>query len=123
MGALKRLVNRSEETTLCELDALGREYGYRIHSKVRVADVLPIEGSGLCGQLFSFALRSHFDFVACNRDHYPLFAVEYDGPQHGRSLQISRASKKNDLCERFGISILRLNSKCIIKRYNKLSLL
>ena len=64
MRTRKRLVNHHEETALEELEALGSEYGYRISSKVRVADVLSIENSGIRQRLFSFALQSHLDFVA-----------------------------------------------------------
>jgi hypothetical protein len=85
--------------------------------------VLPIERSGLSGELFDFALRSHFDFIIADTDYRSLFAVEFDGPSHGYPTQASRDSKKNLLCERFHFPLLRINAGYLNRHYRELDLL
>jgi hypothetical protein len=119
----KRLLNRYEETALAELEGLGSEFGYRIYPKVRVADVLPLDGRFLRPNLFSFALKAHFGFTACDRDHNPLFAVEFDGRCHQLEVQKVRDVRKDELCALFEFPVLRINSNHLLKRYNKQSLL
>lgn len=120
---LKRLVNQSEEAVDAELQSLANEYGYRVHIKIRVADVLRVEGSGIYDDLFSFALKAHFDFVISDANSDPLFAVEFDGPSHRLENQQERDAQKDELCERFELPILRINTNHLVKKYNKASLL
>ncbi len=67
------------------LERAAQAAGYRIAPKVRVADVLPIENSGLSNAEYSYALRSHFDWVVTEgEDRDPQFAVEFDGTRTRR---------------------------------------
>src|SRR6185503_17574285 len=75
----KRLLNKSESVVDHKLAAVCKEWSARVHNKVRIADVLFIEDSGISGNDYSFALKSHFDFVVTDADYLPLFAVEFDG--------------------------------------------
>lgn len=120
---LKKIMNRSEETAYRELQTLAQQYGYGIHVKIRLADVFPIDGSGIRDMLYSFALRSHLDFLVCHEKHDPLFAVEFDGPSHQDEEQRLRDRKKNALCERFSLPLLRINTRRLVAKYNKASLL
>jgi hypothetical protein len=122
-GLLKKIVNSDEEVAYRELQSLAREYGYNVHLKVRLADVLSIDGSGVSEALYSYALKSHFDFVVCDEHHDPAFVVEFDGPSHHDSKQRDRDYKKNALCERFELPLLRINTNHLIRRYNRASLL
>jgi hypothetical protein len=119
----KKLVNRYEETAFQELEGLGSEFGYRIYPKVRVADVLPLDDQSIRSDLFSFALKAHFDFTACDDRHNPLFAVEFDGRFHQLKAQKARDARKDELCALFGFPLLRINSNHLLRRYNKRSLL
>jgi hypothetical protein len=92
-------------------------------SKCVLADVVPIEGSGLNHALFGFALKSHLDFLVCDESHDPIFAVEFDGPSHQETKQRNRDARKNAICNRFGLPILRINTNHLLKKYNKASLL
>jgi hypothetical protein len=120
---LKKIMNRSEEAAYCELQTLAKQYGYSVHIKIRLADVFPIEGSGIQDTLYSFALQSHLDFLVCDEKHDPLFAVEFDGPSHQGEEQRVRDRKKNKLCERFRLPLLRINTRHLVAKYNKASLL
>jgi ssDNA-binding Zn-finger/Zn-ribbon topoisomerase 1 len=108
---LKRLFNTSERITherLCEACA---RHNAQVFAKVRVADVLPIEGSGLPPELFTFALQSHYDFLVVGSDNVPLFAVEFDGPQHGPGRQAVRDARKNHLSDSFGLPLRRFREE------------
>jgi very-short-patch-repair endonuclease len=92
--------------------------------KVRVADVLPIEGSGIDSDTFKYALQAHFDFVVTDATHTPVFAVEFDGPGHrDDDDQIARDLKKNSLCARFAFPLLRINDNYVSRLYNQRTLL
>ncbi|MGI8981848.1 MAG: topoisomerase DNA-binding C4 zinc finger domain-containing protein [Pirellulaceae bacterium] len=107
---LKKLLNSPERITygrLCEVTA---RHAADVYTKVRLADVLAIENSGLPEALYAFALQAHYDFVITGKDHVPLFAVEFDGPQHEDSPQIERDLKKNELSRRFHLPLLRVHA-------------
>ncbi len=120
---LKRLLNRSEEATHSRLSRICQENMARVFSKVRVADVLPIEQSGLPGDEFGFALRSHFDFVVADTGHLPLFAVEFNGPSHASTVQKRRDELKVRLCRRFDFPLLQIDATYLDRRYRNMDLL
>ncbi len=123
MKSTKRLVNLHEEAALGELEDLGAEFGYSIHPKVRVADVLLLRPGQVRPDLLSFALKAHFDFTAFDNYHNPVFAVEFDGRFHNLDEQRARDLKKDELCSIFEFPLLRINSNHLVRRYNKRSLL
>jgi Protein of unknown function (DUF2726) len=98
---VKKLLNLHEEATRSRLKATCSEWGATVFAKVRMADILPIENSGIPDADFRFALRSYFDFVVCDTEHTPLFAVEYDRPSHDKSEQARRDIQKNGLWKGF----------------------
>jgi hypothetical protein len=119
-----KLLNRSEELTFDRLCEVAADDGAHVFPKVRVADTLPLNGSGLPDNLFSFGLMAHFDFVVSNADYEPLFAVEFDGPLHETStVQRERDTKKNLICEHLHFPLLRINSRYINEKYRGMDLL
>jgi hypothetical protein len=120
---MKRLMNRTEAETNEVLRNLTENWGAHVFPKVRVADVLPIENSGISDDLYRFALRSHFDFTVTDDGPWPLFAVEFDGDAHFSERQRRRDSQKGLLCERFDFPLLRINSRYIQRRYRQMDLL
>jgi hypothetical protein len=83
--------------------------GANVYSKLRIADVLAIAGSGLDDDFYSFALKAHFDFVVTDADRLPLFAVEFDGPQHDSNPANDRT--KNAVAEKLGLSLARVRQE------------
>lgn len=110
MSHVKKIVNFHEAATHQRLAAVCERYRASVHIKMRVADVLAIERSGIDAALFNFALRSHFDFVVTDSDT-PIFAVEFDGPTHQTKVQQARDDKKLLLCQRFEFPILRITAR------------
>jgi very-short-patch-repair endonuclease len=109
MPALKRLLNQSEDATDQRLRAASRRHDASVFPKVRLADILPIEGSGITNREYSYALNAHVDFVVADADHDPLFAVEFDGPTHRSEKQMVRDEIKNRLCRRLGLPLIRID--------------
>jgi hypothetical protein len=120
---MKLLVNEYEEITHDRLVAACRIDGARVCPKVRMKDALPIEGSGVSDEQFSFSLRSHFDFLIADKEWNLLFAVEFDGSSHGSPDGQRRDALKNGLCERFGLPLLRVNANHLQKRFRQWDLL
>ncbi|MDP8904039.1 MAG: DUF2726 domain-containing protein [Chloroflexota bacterium] len=83
--------------------------GYRLDAKVRLADALPIDGSGLSPRQYGFAMRSHFDWVISDAETTePEFAVEFDGPSHEAEESRARDALKDEICERLDLPLLRI---------------
>jgi hypothetical protein len=119
----KRLVNYEEELTNERLKDLAKQYGVHVYLKVRMADVLPIEKSGIADDAYRFALQSHFDFLIADTDIKPLFGVEYNGPSHVDPVQQKRDALKMDLCKHFRFPLLRVNFQYLLERRAGLDLL
>lgn len=119
-----RLLNKYEEITYDALNEVCASVGARVFPKVRIADVFPLEGSGITSAHYSYGLRAHFDFLITNSNYDPLFSVEFDGPLHKTStIQQGRDKLKNDLCEDFNHGLLRINSNYLNRKYRGLDLL
>lgn len=107
----KRIENKQEAKTHKILNDIVKGYNARVFIKIRVADVLEIENSGLPDNEFNYALKAHFDFVVTGKDYMPKFAVEFDGSQHKSDTSaIRRDELKNNICHKFEFPLLRITS-------------
>ena len=86
-------------------------------------DILPFETKHLPIDLKRFCWTSHFDFVIADATTTPLFAVEFDGPSRRSGVQTARDNKKDELCRRFNLPILRINSRYLTPSYRGRDLL
>lgn len=120
---MSNLLNHYEKVTYEHLKPICDRNGATVFAKVRLKDALPIENSGVTGPEYRFALQSHFDFLVVDAETKPLFAVEYDGRQHGDQRQVERDRVKNALCERFDFGLLRIRSNHIVRKFRGLDLL
>ncbi|MHB1910401.1 MAG: DUF2726 domain-containing protein, partial [Nitrososphaerales archaeon] len=119
-----KLLNSYEEITNSKLKEVCDSNGAHVFPKVRIADVFKLDGSGISASLFEYALKSHFDFIVTDKDLKALFSVEFDGPLHTLSAdQKQRDQKKNELCDHFKHSLLRINSLYLDKTYRGVDLL
>jgi len=122
-AGLRKLLNVSESVTRDRLAEVAGTWGACVYAKIRLADVFPVDNSGLPDHLYKFALMSHFDFVVANDKHDPLFAVEFDGPSHRSRHQRLRDQKKNDICDYFHFPILRINARYLDADYGDIDVL
>jgi hypothetical protein len=119
----KKLLNYMEQQTDAVLQETCQRHSVRVFVKPRIADVLPIENSGISDELYSYALKGHFDFVVVGSDMTALFVVEFDGPSHQGHVQQLRDLKKKDLCHRFTLPNLQIDAEHINRKYRNLHLL
>lgn len=104
------LVNDNERLTDQALRESAEGFGYRVSPKVRVADVLSIDHSGLTDAEYSYALRSHFDWVVTDHDTMlPEFAVEFDGTSHLTDDARRRDELKDSICQQLDFPLLRID--------------
>lgn len=120
---LKKIFNFHEEVTHKKLKDICDKYGASVHTKLRIADIFPIEKSGIPDIDYRFALQAHFDFVIVDSEHMPLFAVEFDGPTHDTNTQKSRDEIKDKLCDKFELPILRIKSNHLFRKFGSFDLL
>jgi Protein of unknown function (DUF2726) len=106
------LVNEWEVRTDAALAESADRCGVRVFTKVRVADVLDLDRSGLTREQFSYGLRAHFDFViADSRETKGAFAVEFDEPHHLTDEVTKRRDRlKGEICDRFDFPVIRIGS-------------
>ncbi len=117
---LKQILNIPEQITYRRLHVVCTRWKALVYAKVRLADVLPIESSGIPSELYDFALTAHYDFVITDKDQCPLFAVEFDGPQHRLSEQAERDARKNELSRRFELLLFRVESRDLFRTESRL---
>ena len=116
MDCRKKLVNTHEAATKRILDVAAGRNNASVYAKIRIADALNTERSGISSDLYSYGLKAHFDFVVADAADMALFAVEYDGPTHFDAATIARDRMKNELCERLGMPLARVRDEHIFKQ-------
>lgn len=106
------LVNKYEAATDRALAASAANAGLRVFPKVRIADAIRIESSGLSADEYRYALQGHFDFVVADEaTSLAEFAVEYDGPGHATDTEaITRDALKGRICEALGLALVRVDA-------------
>ena len=113
----KKIINAHERETRKLLSNAAEKNGAQVFTKIRIADVLDINGSGLDNDHFGFALKGHFDFVVANGDDLPLFAVEFDGPYHLQNKPSQENDRrKNLICERLAFPLARVRDEHIFRK-------
>ena len=71
MDRRKRVVSLPERKAENVLGPVAARYGARVWPKVRVADALTIDGSGIDCDLYSYALSAHFDLLIVDGNAMP----------------------------------------------------
>lgn len=120
---MQRFLNSYERVTYEKLRAVTDQVGAHVFSKVRLADVIPVNNSGITDHEFSFSLKSHVDFLVTDSDQNVQFCVEFDGPTHQQPEQIRRDELKNRLLTTFNVPFMRINSRYLEEKYRGLDLL
>jgi Protein of unknown function (DUF2726) len=106
------ILNRSEAAAELALRDAADKNDARVFAKVRIADALSIDRTGLPDRVWRYALQGHFDFLLAEKNSsIPYFAVEFDGPSHMRNPEtIRRDAMKNLICERLCLPLLRVDA-------------
>ena len=83
----------------------------RIFPKIRLADAFDIGSEIWTEDERDYMLKSHFDFLITDLESKPLLAIEYDGEYHSNIKQKKRDELKNEICEKGGLWLVRLNKE------------
>lgn len=118
-----KFFNQYEKVTYEKLLLACQVYDATVFSKVRLADIFPVNKSGLSDSDFKFSLQAHSDFVVVNSKSEILFCVEFDGPSHNDQRQADRDARKNQLFKKFNIPLLRINARYLDAKYRNFDLL
>lgn len=118
----KRLHNTSEYKTSRILEGVLLKAGFRVHPELALSRVLDSSEDSLSRSERNTLNSASFDFVVYNQDSFPEFAVEFDGPDHQREEAKRGDARKNLLCFKAGLPLLRINDQ-FLTEYKKTSLL
>ena len=100
---LKKILTQGERAIWSTATQFAKELGVEVFAKMRIADVAEIKNSGISNELYNYALRAHFD-VLLVRDNRAVLAIEFDGLGH----EPHNDTRKNSLCDRFNIPLVRV---------------
>jgi hypothetical protein len=107
---LKRVFTTGERATYRIAQEVSVEFGVEAFAKMRIADVLVIDRSGISNEEYSYALKAHFDVLVVQADGgLPVLAVEFDGRGH----DANNDHLKNRLCDHFGFPLVRIGMEHI----------
>lgn len=100
---LKALLNRGENAVLDIVESVCSETGTKAFAKMRIADVVRIDGSGISNDLYRYALSAHFDVLVA-KDNEAFLAIEFDGSGHDPRNDL----KKEELCDYLHLPMVRV---------------
>jgi len=100
------LVNRGESAVLEIARAVCEATGTEPFAKMRIADAIRIEGSGISDSLYRYALSAHFDFLV-SKDNKAYLAIEFDGTGH----DARNDAKKAAICDFFQLPMIRVKEQ------------
>ena len=100
---LKALLNRGENAVLDIAESACAETDTKVFAKVRIADVVQIDGSGISDDLYRYALSAHFDVLVA-KDNETFLASEFDGSGHDPRNDLKKAQQ----CDYFRVPMMRV---------------
>lgn len=109
--SVKRICNTSESYTFRELEKGLGISEWRVFPKMALSDVFDSSSPQLSGKDKNYFFSpTHFDFVVCDLNHIPQFAVEFDGPCHFDYEEKKKKDiKKNRICALEKFPLLRVS--------------
>jgi hypothetical protein len=99
----RSLVNRGESAVLNIAQGVCIATGTEVFAKMRIADAIRIEHSGISDALYKYALSAHFDILV-SKNNKAYLAIEFDGRGHDSR----NDEKKAAICDFFKIPMIRV---------------
>ncbi len=100
---LRLLINRGEGAVLDVARDVCKATGSDAFAKIRIADAIWIDGSGISNALYKYALSAHFDILVA-KDNKAYLAIEFDGSGHDSRNDALKAS----ICDFFKLPMIRV---------------
>ena len=79
---LKRILNNSEGKIYDRILNSIADSDLRLLCQIKIADVIGRNDIDLSNSERNTFKETSFDFIVTNKDNWPLFAVDFDGPCH-----------------------------------------
>src|SRR5579862_1144035 len=102
-GRFRPLVNRGESAVLDVAREVCKATRTEAFPKIRIADAIRIDGSGISDQLYGYALAAHFDILVA-KDNMAYLAIEFDGSGH----DARNDERKAAICDLFKLPMIRV---------------
>jgi hypothetical protein len=100
------LVNRGESAVRDVAQGVCKATGTELFAKIRIADAIRIEGSGISDALYRYALSAHFDILV-SKSNKAYLAIEFDGSGH----DARNDAKKAAVCDFFQLPMIRVKER------------
>jgi hypothetical protein len=100
---LRPLVNHGESAILDIAREVCKATGTEPFAKIRIADAIRIEGSGIPDTLYKYALSAHFDILV-SKNNKAYLAIEFDGSGH----DARNDERKAAICDFFKVPMIRV---------------
>ena len=100
---LRPLVNGGESAVLNIARAVCKATATEPFAKIRIADAIRIEGSGISDSLYKYALSAHFDILV-SKNNKAYLAIEFDGAGH----DARNDGRKAEICDFFKVPMIRV---------------
>src|SRR2546423_311569 len=100
---LKSLLNRGESAVLNIAQGVCKASGTELFAKMRIADAIRIDHSGISDTLYKYALSAHFDILV-SKNNKAYLAIEFDGSGH----DIRNDERKAAICDFFKLPMIRV---------------
>lgn len=99
----RSLVNRGESAVLNIAQGVCKATGTEPFAKIRIADAIRIENSGISDTLYKYALTAHFDTLV-SKNNKAYLAIEFDGSGHDPR----NDERKAAICDFFKLPMIRV---------------
>lgn len=113
---LKHILTNNEYNFYKILKPITDKHGYLICPKVGIKDIVDITSRHEYRKWFAKVSQKHIDFLICDSNLKPLFAIELDDSSHTREKAIINDTFKNNLFIDIGLPLKRV----ISNRYENL---
>lgn len=120
----KKLFNTSEYKTVIELREALEGTGFYVHPEMQLKNVIKLEENDKISKEDRNTFNNaSFDFVVYNKESFPEFVIEFDGPHHSVYIEKRKADlRKNRLCVQAGLPLLRIDDS-FLRKYEEISFL
>jgi len=118
-----RLLNTSEHYTEQALRKVLEGTRFRVFAQLPLNKVIQLEkGESLPRGEKTLLANSELDFIIYDENSEPQFAIEFDGVAHQYEEQKQRDVRKNRICQRAGLPLLRVNDN-FLEEHDKITML
>jgi hypothetical protein len=106
----KPLIRPRAQQARSQIDPLLDGTGWYLNVETRVQDAIQLDpGESVPDELAMMFKRGRFDFVIVSTDgDVPRLVIELDGPSHEQPLRVARDVRKDELCIKAALPIVRL---------------